>query len=551
MPGLIDAPPTPTAAPAYTTKDATAVNATSQGYTPTDYSATGYDAAPYTSKDYVITPQGTVQQQVLDIVKNDSPLIQQASNQALIDMNARGLVNSSLAVGAARDAVYKTALPIATTDANAYNQAMFKSGDAANLALTNTANAQNQAAQFNTAATNLALTNTANAKNAASNFEAAAGNQASLANAQLGTNTSLANSAAANDAGKLAYGTQAQYNLAGLDAETRTQLANLNAQTQMETATLDAATRTQIANLDAATRTTLANLDADTRLQMANLDAATKTSLATLDGQYRNLLQTNQSASTAFNQVATNLANIANSNLSEEAKADATATQMNILNELLRQQAAVAGADPSGVSELNLGGYFGGGNFVVNGTGTISQTPAAAPGSQVSAFGQTMTVGSGVAPNTGADTTRYNEAKTNGYPYWIGSTGYVYPTSLAPGAWPSSSFGSVSTSPSTEGATPPPSETSPAPTTDGSNPLALGFTQTNGQWVKTEMSPVTYMGWDAVGNQVPKPIPVEQIFGVGFIGAGGVVYQDATAAANSLKGSDPRYADYGGQYGQY
>lgn len=394
MPGLIDAPPTPTAAPAYTTKDATAATATSRGYTPTDYSATGYDAAPFTSKDYVITPQGTVQQQVLDIVKNDSPLIQQASNQALIDMNARGLVNSSLAVGAARDAVYKTALPIATTDANAYNQAMFKSGDAANLALTNTANAKNQALQFNTAATNLALTNTGNAKNAASNFEAAAGNQASLANAQLQTNTSLANSAAANESGKLAYGTQAQYNLAGLDAETRARLANLNAQTQMETANLDAATRMnlgnlnaqtqlqtaqmdantrmQVANLDAATRNNIAVLDANTRTQIANLDAATKTNLANIDGQYRNLLQTNQSASAAFNQVATNLSNISTSNLSEEAKNSATATQMNILNELLRQQAQVAGTNPSDIGSLNIGSYF---NWNAEGSAGGAPTP--------------------------------------------------------------------------------------------------------------------------------------------------------------------------------
>lgn len=428
MPGLIDAPPTPTAAPAYTTKDATAATATSRGYTPTDYSATGYDAAPFTSKDYVITPQGTVQQQVLDIVKNDSPLIQQASNQALIDMNARGLVNSSLAVGAARDAVYKTALPIATTDANAYNQAMFKSGDAANLALTNTANAKNQALQFNTAATNLALTNTGNAKNAASNFEAAAGNQASLANAQLQTNTSLANSAASNDAGKLAYGTQAQYNLAGLDAETRARLANLNAQTQMETANLDANTRmslgqlqanTQmqtaqldantrmnVANLDAATRTNIANLDSQTRVLMANLDANTKTNLANIDGQYRNLLQTNQSASAAFNQVATNLSNISTSNLSEDAKNAATATQMNILNELLRQQAQVAGTNPSDIGSLNIGSYF-------------NWDPATSGGASGGTTG-------GTSGGTTGGSTQAPPPPPGGTPYWIGANGAMF-----------------------------------------------------------------------------------------------------------------------------
>ena len=530
--GMIDAPPTPTAAPAYSTQDATAVNATSRGYTPTDYTATGYDATPYTSQNYTITPQGTVQQQVLDIVKNDSPLIQQANNQAYIDANSRGLVNSSIALGAARDAVYKTALPIATSDANAYNQAMFKSGDAANLALTNTANARNQASQFNTAAQNLALTNTSNAKNAASNFEAGEANQASLANAQLGTNTSLANSAAANDANKLAYGTQAQYNLAGLDAQTRTAMANQAAQTQWETAQLDATTRMQVANLDAATRTNLANLDANTRLQIANLDAQTKTQLATIDGQYRNLLQTNQSASTAFNQVATNLANIANSSLSKEAKDAASATQMQILNELLRQQAQVAGTDPGAVSSLNLGGYF---NWDPAAASPQPNGTTTTPGATVTAFGREVTIGPSVAPNSSQDTTRYNEAQTNNYPYWMGSDGYAYPVSLKPGMWPESSFNGTSTGgTSTSGTSTSGTSTTAAAPTGGTDPYALGFTQTNGQWTKEVTSSATYSGYDNVGNWVQAPFKVTQIFGIGFLGANGAIYGTADAAGQSL-----------------
>lgn len=530
MAGLIDAPPTPTAAPAYTTKDATAVTATSQGYKPIDYTAVGYDATPYTSKDYVITPQGTVQQQVLDIVKNDSPLIQQASNQAAIDMNARGLVNSSLAVGAARDAVYRTALPIATSDANAYNQAMFKSGDAANLALTNTANARNQASQFNTAATNLALTNSGNAQNAAANFAASSANQAALANAQLGTNANLANAAATNEAGKLAYGTQAQYNLAGMDAQMRAAIANQATQTQLETANLDANTRLTLGQLDATTRTQLATLDANTRMQIANLDAATKTQLATLDGQYRNLLQTNQSASSAFNQVATNLANIANSNLSAQAKQDATATQMNILNQLLQQQAQVAGTAPAAVSSLNLSGYFD-----WNGTGTVVQPngTTTTPGSTVTAFGRQLTIGPGVAPNTSQDQTRYAEAQTNNYPYWLGSDGYAYPISTGPGVWPASSFNGTSSG-STTGTTSTGTGTTTGQTTGGADPYALGFTQTNGQWVKNVTSGVSgntrYDGtFDGPGIQV------QQIFGIGFVGYGGQIYSTADAAAKSIQ----------------
>ena len=118
------APPTPTIPP----------------YTPSLATGAGYTATPYT-----VAPNQTVQDQVKQIVGNDSPLMQQAATIAKGKMSERGLLNSSIGIEAGQNAVIAQALPIAQQDANTYNQAM-----------TNTANAQ----WFNTICPNGTVTNT-------------------------------------------------------------------------------------------------------------------------------------------------------------------------------------------------------------------------------------------------------------------------------------------------------------------------------------------------------------------------------------------------------
>lgn len=56
--------------------------------------------------------------QLQEITKQGSPLMQQAKTDALKLANRRGLVNSSMAVGASQDAALRTALPIASQDAS-------------------------------------------------------------------------------------------------------------------------------------------------------------------------------------------------------------------------------------------------------------------------------------------------------------------------------------------------------------------------------------------------------------------------------------------------
>lgn len=161
-------------------------------------SATGFQAAPYT----VDESKGTVQGQLKTIVDKGSPLQQLAVRDANDQMNQRGLLNSTLAIGAAQDAVYRTALPIAQADAGVYDKAM---------------------------------TNTANVENAARQFGAAAENTASQTNAQLGSSIAATNAQEANKLG-----------LAGLDAQTRIALGNLDVAARTKLAAIDTNSRVLI-----------------------------------------------------------------------------------------------------------------------------------------------------------------------------------------------------------------------------------------------------------------------------------------------------------------
>lgn len=80
----------------------------------------------------------TVQGQVDSILAKDGPLMQRARSIALEQANQRGLVNSSLAVGAGQLAMLESAIPMAQQDANTYVQAAQGNVDA-----------KNQAGQFN------------------------------------------------------------------------------------------------------------------------------------------------------------------------------------------------------------------------------------------------------------------------------------------------------------------------------------------------------------------------------------------------------------------
>jgi len=69
-----------------------------------------------------VTPGQTVQGQLDQILSSDSPLMQRAATQGAQVANSRGLLNSSMAAGAAQGAMIDRATPIASQDAQTYFQ---------------------------------------------------------------------------------------------------------------------------------------------------------------------------------------------------------------------------------------------------------------------------------------------------------------------------------------------------------------------------------------------------------------------------------------------
>lgn len=256
--GLFDTvPPAATAPATPAVSTATATPAT----------ATGFQAAPYTPDP----EKGTVQGQLKNVLSERSPLQQIDARDANEGMNNRGLLNSSLALGAVQEARYKNALPIAQADAGVYDKAM---------------------------------TNTANVENAARQFNAGAENAASQTNAQLGTSVSATNAQEAN-------------------------------------------------------KIELAGLDAQTRVALGNLDVAARVKLAAIDTNSRLLIQTNASASEMYSQSVRNIADISRDpNLRPAAKQAAIDSQLNMLNQGLRQLQEVATTGPANVENLDISQFF-------------------------------------------------------------------------------------------------------------------------------------------------------------------------------------------------
>lgn len=149
-PGLIN---TPSTSPAATQVPATV--------TPSLGTASTQDQAV----KWEVSPNQTVAGQVKNIIAENSPLMQQAETRALQKANSRGLLNSSIAVGAGQSALYDAAMPIATQDAAMYGKSAETNATAQNAVNSqdsqletnvslNNANSQNAAQQFNASQTN-------------------------------------------------------------------------------------------------------------------------------------------------------------------------------------------------------------------------------------------------------------------------------------------------------------------------------------------------------------------------------------------------------------
>lgn len=196
--------------------------------TTTNATATGFQGA----QTQVNQPTDTVQGQITGIIDANSPLMQQAARRANEAANAKGLLNSSIAVGAGQEAVMDRAMPIATQDANTY--------------------------------TNTRLANQ-NSTNAGLQFSAAAENQASQTNATLGTDTSQKNAAAANN-----------LQLTNMDQAFKTAIANTDAQNKVVLQQLGDQTKVGLANIEADYKTLMQTSSSAADMYRQTLDSIGK-----------------------------------------------------------------------------------------------------------------------------------------------------------------------------------------------------------------------------------------------------------------------------------
>lgn len=91
----------------------------------------------------------TVQGQLEEIMKSDSPLVAQGRTRSNQEMNARGLLSSSMAIQASDQAAYNAALPIAQADAKTFETASQQNTAAQNDALKSNASFVNDANKVN------------------------------------------------------------------------------------------------------------------------------------------------------------------------------------------------------------------------------------------------------------------------------------------------------------------------------------------------------------------------------------------------------------------
>lgn len=340
-----------TAAPTATGYSANSAGATgftgaktdATGYTAKNADLGGYDASQAANTGWNVNNDQTVQGQLTGLISANSPLLQQARARSLAEMNARGLTNSSMAVGAGQEAVIKQALPIAQADASMFGSAGKYNAESAN-----------QTSQFNTGQTNTAKQFTAGAENQGALANQTAANTASQFTAGAENQAALSNQASANQAN--------QFTASAANAAELTNTAAENQAAQFSTAATNDASKLYSQSLNASVtkmmdlgmQTALANADAQTKIELQNIDALTRRDLAATEATYKNQMQASASANETFQQVSKNIADImANPDLDATSKQSAVNSQKDSLRNALAILSATSGVKLSNGQSLS------------------------------------------------------------------------------------------------------------------------------------------------------------------------------------------------------
>lgn len=280
-----------------------------------------YEAEMASAATWTVAPDQTVQNQIEGIIKKDSPLMQMARTQSLQDQAARGLGNSSLAIGAGQRAVYGAATPIASQDASTY----------ANAARTN--------AEL---ATQVNLAN-AGFKNDAYKFNAGAFNTSSLQQRDL-----IAQHQRQQESIDADWKKQQSFQEYDAALKTLLQRNDLSAQERLQANALAAEWQKQqsFQAYDSALKMALQSADQAGRVQLQNLDSSTRLQLADIEQKYKVGMQTSASMASTYQSMIDSITQImANTDLDAPAKQAAIDNMTVLYDAALKSQEAISGLD--------------------------------------------------------------------------------------------------------------------------------------------------------------------------------------------------------------
>lgn len=259
-------------------------------------SATGYNAKTGEIDRANMTSAG----QVNAITAQDSPLMQRAAQEGLLQAGKRGLGNSSFAAGAATGAMVDRATPLAQQDAATYYQNMRANLDAENRTSEVSTGRETDISSLNTQlGTNVDLSNSAES------------NKMTALNAEMENNVSLANAKAANDIAQLNAQMETAVSQQNAQEANRIAMQIADLQTQVEARNSELQTQTSQMNADLETKTSMQDASAENQLadtvlrgnQALNtqfLSGSQQMDLAALEGRFKQLIATNEIAGSLY-----------------------------------------------------------------------------------------------------------------------------------------------------------------------------------------------------------------------------------------------------------
>ena len=282
---------------------------------------------------FTVAPEATVASNIEKIVAADSPLMAQAASRAAQQVNARGLLNSSIGISAGQSALYDAALPIAQQDAQTHNQAATNTAAAKNTASLQNAQLLTGTAQFNANATNTRDLQTNE-------------NAIRVQLQEIQSNTQLT---------AVDKQVKAQAAISAADNVARDAIARLQASTSLTQQEKQIQANEILSLRDDATKKSMQTFQFAADKEKIALDGTIRQSLADTEAGYKTLMQTSAGAADLYKQSIANFAAIiANKDIAD--KTGALNSGVKQLNDALKMLGDINGLDLGSYLDFSAAG---------------------------------------------------------------------------------------------------------------------------------------------------------------------------------------------------